>query len=740
MKWTQPINVAGVLVGDVTSDGKLEVVAVGQYPPEMAAQRQIDTSYPWLFVFSGTGKLLIETGLPLPIPAAVSALDDFDGDGILDIALATSSGYAYLYRGTGKDERLQTFHVTQEIAGEPPDELGTGRIDVEPIAALPGKRVLARLNTARRPRNPRGAVVFDYVSAQPLWYYDIGPGTSTFNAVGDLDGDGDLDMVMGGGSVDNGAVGTACQGVGTPTSDTYMYTIAIALDDQCRELWAANYGTTSGQSQGINTEVIADLDGDGVNEVLSFESHDDFYLGTDQVHKRRAATGEIIATYDYVHPGFGTGQYHWAVGDLDGDGRREVMITKPGVTGVTILDSELRLLRQGNVSGLVLAANDLTGDGQAEILLRDRVQEQGVLRVVDAALRELWSHPFPAEISQAVPADIDADGINEIVVAAGQLYVLGQTMPWALRYWPWVVSPLVLLGAVGAGWQRARFQLALTRKFNPYVAGRAITEPHLFYGREQLLKRILGTLHNNSVLLYGERRIGKTSLLHQIRRRLLTDPDPQYWFIPAYIYLAGVGPEQFFSTLAAGLAEAARAHLKELPPLHYQEPGYDTSALVRDLRQLIAALQAPAGKRQVKLALLIDEVDQMNSYPEAVNQGLRSVFMQDLGEHLAAVIAGVDIKRQWEGRGSPWYNFFQQLAVPPLDQGAAERLIREPVRGIFYYQPAAVEQILDICKGNPFWLQRLCLELVNRALQRQRRTITLQDVKEVWTEVTRQES
>ncbi|MEE8524761.1 MAG: hypothetical protein V3T72_12575, partial [Thermoanaerobaculia bacterium] len=68
---------------------------------------------------------------------------------------------------------------------------------------------------------------------------------------------------------------------------------------------------------------------------------------------------------------------------------------------------------------------------------------------------------------------------------------------------------LALAGALG--WRRVQRRRRLRRRrFNPYIAGAPVLDEDLFFGREGLIDRILQTVHNNSLLLHGERRIGKT--------------------------------------------------------------------------------------------------------------------------------------------------------------------------------------------------------------------------------------
>ena len=60
--------------------------------------------------------------------------------------------------------------------------------------------------------------------------------------------------------------------------------------------------------------------------------------------------------------------------------------------------------------------------------------------------------------------------------------------------------------------------ISLKHKRNPYIIGRPINEPELFYGRQKELSFVKENLSRGEkvILLHGERRIGKSSLLQNI--------------------------------------------------------------------------------------------------------------------------------------------------------------------------------------------------------------------------------
>jgi hypothetical protein len=101
---------------------------------------------------------------------------------------------------------------------------------------------------------------------------------------------------------------------------------------------------------------------------------------------------------------------------------------------------------------------------------------------------------------------------------------------------------------------RMRSYAAMDRGFNPYVSGEPIRSEDMFFGRRQLLQRIVDTLHNNSIMIHGERRIGKTTLLYQLSSTLQQIDDPDYWFLPIYIDLEGTAQEEFFHFLIEEIA------------------------------------------------------------------------------------------------------------------------------------------------------------------------------------------
>jgi len=312
-------------------------------------------------------------------------------------------------------------------------------------------------------------------------------------------------------------------------------------------------------------------------------------------------------------------------------------------------------------------------------------------------------------------------------------YAVVFVVPFFRSWWFGLTVALIPLVVLAGVWtvRRRRRRRLVKRRFNPFIAGAPVLDSDMFFGREQLIERILQTIHNNSLLLYGERRIGKTSLQHHLKQRLQRVEDPEYEFFPVYVDLQGTPEAKFFATLAEDLFLELEPFLDGLKAGDGEMAAdYGYREFVADLRKVIKVLTGKHTKK-IKLVLLIDEVDELNAYDPRINQRLRSLFMKSFAENLVAVVSGVEIRKQWDKEGSPWYNFFEEVEVPPIAREDAVRLITRPIGSVFTVAPEVVDRIVELTDRRPYRLQRLCVALVNRMYEEGRRDITVEDVEAV---------
>lgn len=328
--------------------------------------------------------------------------------------------------------------------------------------------------------------------------------------------------------------------------------------------------------------------------------------------------------------------------------------------------------------------------------------------------------------------EIRAQTPNGLVsLQPAQLEILLDPKPFYLQSWfYWLLFTFGLIG-IAFLFSNRYYQIKRIinqRRFNPYIAGEPILKSELFFGRDEIVKKILSILHNNSVMITGERRIGKTSLLLQLKKQLQTTSDPDYFFIPIFIDLQGVEQWEFFRALTHDILDQAGDSISTLPlKIQGQNVDYGYREFNADFRLMLRQLSAQH-PQIVKLVLLIDEADAMNQYDQITHAQLRRIFMQDFSLNFGAIIAGTNYIQNWNRPESPWWNLFTMIELTAFNQKSAEKLIQAPVKGIFKFTPDALSTIIEKTQCKPYAIQTLCMHLVNRAFDRHRRTIRKEDV------------
>ncbi len=284
-------------------------------------------------------------------------------------------------------------------------------------------------------------------------------------------------------------------------------------------------------------------------------------------------------------------------------------------------------------------------------------------------------------------------------------------------------------------------QQAVERRFNPYIAGSPIRSSDMFYGRNELLQNAEAGLAHNSLMIYGERRIGKTSLLYQMLEDLRQLQDDKFKFFPVFVDLEGTLEPVFFHHLMEGLLDALHDDLADFPAaekLQYHRVADDVTYtdrhMRRDLRQIVAYLKKRHA-RIPRIVFLLDEADILSTYSSLTQQQLRRILQDTFARNVGVVIAGVHISKAWDRVESPWYNMFVEVVVPPFNRYESELLMREPVYGFYEWQEEAVRFVWERSGGRPHRIQQIAREAVNLMLDEHRRRITLADVRRAYERI-----
>ena len=247
---------------------------------------------------------------------------------------------------------------------------------------------------------------------------------------------------------------------------------------------------------------------------------------------------------------------------------------------------------------------------------------------------------------------------------------------------------------------------------NPYVVGPPLRGRQGFYGRQDIIAWVSAELSNpqtNALVLLGQRRIGKTSLLWQLQANL-----PRAQFLPVYFDLQDQATRPLgavLADLADTLAEAAGLELTAPPVIDDRGRAFTHTFLP----QVYAAL--PAGVRPV---FLLDEFDVLDKVAEeglAESSAAKAFFpfLRSLMSAEARPAFVFVVGRRADDLSLDFMSTFRaslQREVWVLDRPAAEAVIRqgEGPEGL-RFTPEGVERILSLTGGHPYLIQLLCQRL-----------------------------
>ncbi|MCQ3979519.1 MAG: hypothetical protein DPW09_39375, partial [Anaerolineae bacterium] len=275
---------------------------------------------------------------------------------------------------------------------------------------------------------------------------------------------------------------------------------------------------------------------------------------------------------------------------------------------------------------------------------------------------------------------------------------------------------------------------------NPYAPGTPLRPSSpIFFGRDDLFQFIAenlgGATRQNILVLIGQRRMGKTSFLQQLPARL------GQAYLPVYLdgQSLGIDPgmANFFYDLSLAIADALADQgcaVTEPVLADFQER---PSGVFE--RTFLPAVFEVIGSR--RLLLLFDEFEELEM--RVASGKLEATifpFFRHLMQHadkLGFVFVGTHrLEELTTDYWSILFNIALYKHVTFLSEGAAKALIVEPVaqHGLLY-DDLALDKIIRVTAGQPYFLQLICHALVNRANREGRGYLTVRDVNDTLAEL-----
>ncbi len=244
---------------------------------------------------------------------------------------------------------------------------------------------------------------------------------------------------------------------------------------------------------------------------------------------------------------------------------------------------------------------------------------------------------------------------------------------------------------------------------NPYIAGNPVHQQEKFFGREDILSDVLRTLHNpetDAIVLFGQRRIGKTSVLLRIQKVLQS----QKTYTPVYFDLqnkASLPLAEILYQMAQKISLVINIPLPEREQFDQNGQFFHEHFLPDVLTSLV----------DQELILLLDEFDVLD-LPYGEKDKVKRMFFPYLHQWMkqATRIQFVFVLgRRPEELSTDTLAAFKELPsrkVTLMTKKNCEIITRQSeTQSDLTWSDEAVERVWHWTQGHPYFTQLVCSEI-----------------------------
>jgi len=292
---------------------------------------------------------------------------------------------------------------------------------------------------------------------------------------------------------------------------------------------------------------------------------------------------------------------------------------------------------------------------------------------------------------------------------------------------------------------------------SPYVTGTPLgpeSGHNVFFGREDILECISRQIstHGNVILLEGNRRAGKTSILKHLEGKDIIPGWLSVYFslqgVSGASNAAGVPTVEVFRGMARYIALALNKYGFDLylpdgsslqhsnqtlgvrrlisqacrKGISEEDPFDDFSIYLNELQEILKPMK-------VGIVLLLDEFDKLQ---EGIDSGITSpqvpenirYLIQNNPQFSAILTGSRRLKRLREEYWSALFGLGTNVQVTALDKPNAIKVVTEPVRGRLVFAPDAIDKILKLTAMHPYLLQCLCNKVFDFAIKTRSKNIS----------------
>jgi Cdc6-like AAA superfamily ATPase len=272
-----------------------------------------------------------------------------------------------------------------------------------------------------------------------------------------------------------------------------------------------------------------------------------------------------------------------------------------------------------------------------------------------------------------------------------------------------------------------RYAVIRSKLRRAYTPAQPVSDPKMFAGRTKVLAALIRAIEDQRLhtIIYGERGIGKTSLL-----RVLAQAAQEARYLVVYV-TCGAGSE-FDETMRAVAAKIPLMFHHDYGPTSIEGERGDTLASVLGSEPISVSLAADHLDKieGTRVLVVLDEYDRSGS--EEFRRGIGELLktLSDQGVRVQFLIAGVaaNLTELVQNIPSIQRNVFA-LQVPRMTAAEIRHIVKNG-EGVteLPFQDAAIQAVIARCIGFPYLATMLCHRSALMALEQHHETVGVDDV------------
>ncbi|MFQ5752639.1 MAG: ATP-binding protein [bacterium] len=266
--------------------------------------------------------------------------------------------------------------------------------------------------------------------------------------------------------------------------------------------------------------------------------------------------------------------------------------------------------------------------------------------------------------------------------------------------------------------QRSNLDWKKLKTSKPYSLEAVVTEEELV-GRDELIQRLLAKVSSSqieSTIIYGQKRVGKTSIAKTLQSKLKKQSNYSVIYIGVGS-LDKLSSIKFVSSIGSEIVYEIN-YDPELARLGIEEPQFDGALaplihFFKDIKRV---------KLENKFLIIIDEFDEIPSelfnYTPIGDTFFHNIRSLSSNNFLGFVLVGgenMHIIQQSTDR----LNKFEAFRVDYFDKEKYwddfQELVRRPVTSSLEFSDEAIVRLYDMTEGNPFFTKLICIKIFERA-------------------------